>query len=155
MRANILAIALLLLPGVAVARDLPSGGLTLDEIMAWLQNDVHVPAAYDTSSDGTKNIKVSVDGGNFHIYTYDCKGGDRCGSLQFSAGYDTKGAWSPGPMNDWNRDNRWVHAYVDKVNDPWIEYDVDLTPGGTYELLGDELGIWRDSVSNFRKFIKW
>ncbi len=30
MRANILAIGLLLLPGVAAARDLPTGGLTLE-----------------------------------------------------------------------------------------------------------------------------
>ncbi len=34
-----------------------------------------------------------------------------------------------------------MRAYVDKVNDPWLEYDVDLTPGGSYELLKDEFGI--------------
>ena len=35
------------------------------------------------------------------------------------------------------------------------EYDVDLTPGGSYELLKDEFGIWQDSLGRFRKFINW
>ena len=56
-------------------------------------------------------------------------------------------------MNDWNRDNRWARAYVDKVNDPWLEYDVDLTPGGTYEMLNDEFAIWRDTLGRFHKIV--
>ena len=58
-------------------------------------------------------------------------------------------------MNDWNMNKRWVRAYVDKENDPWVEYDVDLAPGGTYEGLKDQFGIWQDALSHFRKFIGW
>ena len=52
-------------------------------------------------------------------------------------------------MNEWNRDNRWARGYYDSVNDPWVEYDVDLTPGGTYELLDDEFATWRSTLTRF------
>ena len=155
MKATILARAatLALLPGAAAARDLPAGGMTLDEIAAWL-HDQGLTAEVQTADNGAKSIYSSIGGSNFHIYQYDCKEA-RCGSLQFSSGFDTKGAFNADKMNGWNRDNRSAHAYVDKVNDPWVEFDVDLTPGGSYELLNDELGIWHQSLDNFRKYINW
>jgi hypothetical protein len=88
------------------------------------------------------------------VGTYDCKEG-RCASLQFSVGFATKGASGAGPMNDWNRKNRWVRAYADDVNDPWLAYDVDLSPGGTYENLDDQFGVWRDALGRFTKYINW
>lgn len=136
-----------------MAKSLPANGMTIDDIASWLQSEGY-KAQIQTAQDGTKNVYSSSDGQNFHIYQYDCKNG-RCGSLQFSVGFNTKGAFTGDKMNDWNRDNRWARAYVDKVNDPWLEYDVDLEPGGTYELLNDEFGIWRDSLNHFRKFINW
>ena len=147
------AAALALIPGAALAKDLPAGGLTLEEIATWLQGEGY-KAEIQTADDGSRNIYSSSDGGNFHIDTYDCKEG-RCGSLQFSVGFATKGASGAGPMNDWNRKNRWTHAYADDVNDPWLAYDVDLSPGGTYEMLDDQFGIWRDAVIRFRKYINW
>ena len=152
--AGVAALAIGLCAGPAAAKNLPAGGMTIDDIAAWLQSEGY-KAQIQTSNDGTKNIYSSSNGQNFHIYQYDCKNGNRCGSLQFSVGFNTKGAFNGDKMNDWNRDNRWVRAYVDKVNDPWLEYDVDLEPGGTYELLNDEFGIWRDSLDHFRKFINW
>jgi hypothetical protein len=135
------------------AKDLPEGGLTLGEVASWL-TDAGYQAKVETDNDGTRNIASSADGGNFHIYLYDCKD-DRCGSLQFSSGFDTKGAWDTAKMNEWSRTKRWARAYVYKVNDPWLEYDVDLTPGGTYEMLNDEFDIWKQSLTNFRKYINW
>lgn len=81
---------------------------------------------------------------------FDCKD-DRCGSFQFSVGFATHGKFDVSHMNDWNRDSRWCRGYFDNVNDPWIEYDIDLTPGGTYELLDDEFATYRNSVSRFVK----
>ncbi len=151
--AGIAALAIVSFSDAALAKDLPANGMTLDDIQAWLQSEGY-KAKVDTANDGTRSIESSADGQNFHIYQYDCKE-KRCGSFQFSVGFNTKGAFNPEKMNDWNRDNRWVRAYVDKVNDPWLEYDIDLTPGGTYELLNDEFAIWRDSLGRFRKYINW
>ena len=149
--AGVAALALGLFSNAAAARDLPAGGMTLDDIASWLQSAGY-KAEIQTTDDGTRNIYSGAEGSNFHIYQYDCKG-TRCGSLQFSVGFSTKGAFGAEPMNEWNRHNRWVRAYSDKVDDPWLEFDVDLTPGGTYELLNDEFAIWRDSLRRFRKQI--
>jgi hypothetical protein len=145
--------ALSLAPSSALAKDLPDGGMTLEEVAAWMKGE-GLPAEIKTGKDGAQTVASSLGGANFQVYPYDCKGG-RCGSIQFAAGFDTKGAYGPAPINDWNRDNRWTRAYSDKVNDPWLEMDFDLTPGGTYELLDDELAIWRSAIERFRKFIKW
>ena len=144
-------LALALVSNAASAKDLPAGGMTINDLVGWLQGQGY-KAEVQTAKDGTKNIYSAAEGSNFHIYQYDCKNG-RCGSLQFSVGFDTKGCFGPGPMNDWNRDNRWARAYVDKVNDPWLEYDVDLTPGGTFEMLNDEFTIWRDTLGRFHKIV--
>ena len=143
----------LLAPGAAQAKDLPDGGMTLEEIVSWMKAE-GLPAEIKTADDGSRTITSSFDGATFHVYVYDCKDA-RCGSLQFSEGFDTKGAWGPDPINTWNRENRWTRAYADKVNDPWIEEDVDLTPGGTYEILDDQLAIYRAALKKFRAYIKW
>ena len=41
-------------------------------------------------------------------------------------------------MNDWNSTKRWAKAYVDDKDDPWLQMDVDLSPGGTEEGLNDQ-----------------
>lgn len=141
------AVAALVLGEPALARNIPKGGLTLEQVATWLQ-DAGYRAEIQTEN-GKRNIRSGSDGYNFHISMYDCKGGEVCGSFQFWVGFDTKGAFTADRINTWNRDNRWVRAYIDKVNDPWLEMDIDLTPGGTYELLDDEFAIWRDSLKRF------
>ena len=58
-------------------------------------------------------------------------------------------------MNDFNRDNRWVKAYVDSKDDPWIEMDIDLYPGGTKEGLDDQFTVFHDLLVSFKKYISW
>ncbi len=147
--AGAAALALSFFSMPAVARDIPNGGLTLEQIAGWLQAAGY-KAEIRTEPDGKRNIYSGAEGGGFHVSQYDCKG-NICGSLQFWVGFDTKGAFTADRINNWNRDNRWVRAYVDKVNDPWLEMDVDLTPGGTYENLDDEFAIWRDALRRFKQ----
>ncbi len=147
------ALAWMVSAGGAMARDLPEHGMTIDELASWLK-DAGYSAIIQNEDDGSQSIYSSVDNQNFHIYVYDCKNG-RCASIQFSSGFNTKGAFNAKKINDWVKQNRWARAYVDKSNDPWVEYDVDLAPGGTYEMLNDEFGIWQDSLKHFRKFIGW
>lgn len=139
--------SLALLCGAASARDIPAGGLTLEQVQTWLQAAGY-KAEIQTNSSGERNIYSAAEGTGFHIYMYDCKKG-LCGSMEFSVGFNTKGAFNAVQMNTWNRKNRWVRAYIDDVNDPWLEYDIDLTPGGTYELLNDQFTIWRGQLKKF------
>jgi hypothetical protein len=147
------ALALAVLPNAASAKAIPAGGVTIGEIQAWLQGEGY-KAAVQKANDGSAYLASAADGQDFNIYFYDCKSG-RCGSVQFSEGFNTKGAFNAAKMNQFNAGSRWVRAYVDKVNDPWVELDVDLTPGGSYELLDDEFAIWRERLAAFRKYINW
>ena len=149
LMATILALGLL--PSAAAARDLPAKGMTIEEVAAWLQGEGY-KAQIQTNKDGTRNIYSSAEGSNFHIFFYDCKQ-DRCGSMQFSTGISTKGAFPAQRVNDWAAKSRWIRAYADKVNDPWMEYDVDLSPGGSYEMLNDEFAIWRNGLTRFSAFV--
>ncbi len=57
----------------AGAKEIPSGGVTYQDVMTWLQG-----AGYQAKLEGTgdgQNIMSSADGGPFHIYLYDCKAG--------------------------------------------------------------------------------
>lgn len=146
------AVTFSLFSTLAVAKDLPAGGMTLEEVQKWLQDEGY-KAEFYTLKDGGRAVASSSDGYTWKIYMYDCNPDGRCGSMQFAMGLDTKGAFNVEKMNSWNKDNRWARAYVDNVNDPWLEYDIDLTPGGTYELLNDEFGTWRMSVKHFHAFL--
>ncbi|HTZ36936.1 MAG TPA: YbjN domain-containing protein [Stellaceae bacterium] len=135
----------------APAKDLPKAGMTVDDVVGWLQGAGY-QAKLVTDKNGRKTVTTAAEGTEFHVGFYDCKD-ERCGSIQFYAGFDTKGALNPKRINEWNRQKRWGRAYVDDINDPWIEMDVDLTPGGTYELLNDEFATWRSTLSGFKQFI--
>lgn len=147
--AGAAALALTLISGAATARDIPAGGFTTDDVVAWLQGQGY-QAQVVTDKDGKSHVSSATDGVGFGVYLYDCKDG-RCGSLQFVAGFETHGKFDIAHMNDWNRDSRWARGYYDNANDPWVELDVDLTPGGTYELLNDELLTWNSTLDRFIK----
>jgi hypothetical protein len=141
------ALAFMLTSSVASARDIPPGGFTVDDTVAWLQGAGYT-AQVVAGSDGTSHITSFTEGVKFGVYLFDCKEG-RCGSIQFSAGFATHGKFDISQMNEWNSKHRWGRGYYDSTNDPWVEMDVDLTPGGTYELLGDELATWNTTLANF------
>jgi hypothetical protein len=145
--AVVAAMVLLLASSVASARDIPAAGVTVEDVVIWLQNEGHTTQVV-TSSDGKRHIKTSTAGVEFSVYLFDCTEG-RCGSIQFAAGFATHGKFDISRLNEWNTKKRWGRAYHDNSNDPWVEMDVDLTPGGTYELLHDELMTWNKTLADF------
>jgi hypothetical protein len=154
MRHTFIGAAMLMLAlttGMAAAKDLPAGGMTGQDVADWLQSQGY-RAEIGTADNGRPKVASATQGTSFYVRFYDCQG-DRCASIQFTAGFDTKGAYSVDKANDWNTANRWVTSSMDKENDPWISQDIDLSPGGTYELLNDELKVWSDSVGRFMKTI--
>jgi hypothetical protein len=146
--AAAMALATLLAPGPASAKDLPDGGFTTADVVAWLQASGDQAQLVPAHDGIDTHVQALVDGREFGVYMFDCKD-DRCGSIEFSAGWPTHGTFDTSRMNKWNRENRWARGYFDTTNDPWVEMDVDLTPGGTYELLDDELGTWMTALKRF------
>jgi Putative bacterial sensory transduction regulator len=152
MRAGIAgaaALALMLVSGAVSARDIPAAGFTMNDVVAWLQGRGY-KAEIVTAADGRQHVSSESKGVKFRVYLFDCKG-VACASMKFSAGFATHGKFDTSQMNAWNRDSRWARGYFDNVNDPWVEYDVDLTPGGSYELLDDEFDTWNATLERFIK----
>jgi hypothetical protein len=133
----------------AQAKDIPSDGMSYEDVAIWLKGRGY-QAQIATDSLGNKIVKTTVDGNPFSVYMFDCKN-DRCGSIQFAFGpRSQKGGFDLKRLNEWNKVKRWSRAYVNP--DLWIEGDFDLTPGGSYELLNDNLDTWLKSMTESKTF---
>ena len=136
---------LMLMP--ALARDLPADGMTLEQVAAWLKGH-NVPADVTRDSvNGDSYILSEYRGIKFGVYLYNCLNG-KCRSLQYSTG------WGDAPIplekvNAWNRDHRFLRVYRNERNELFGEYDIGLTPGGSYEMLDGTLMRWYVLVDNF------
>lgn len=114
--------SLALAPALAAAKDLPAGGMTIEDVISWLQ-DAGYQAKVITNTDASRTITSAAEGSAFHIDLHDCNGDTRCASRELFTGFDTHGAFNTEKMSEWNSRNRWVRASVDNTDDPWIEMD--------------------------------
>lgn len=128
---------------------IPVGGFTTDDVVAWLQSAGYA-AKVVMGDSGKPHVSSFTQGTPFHVFMHDCQG-DRCASVRFAAGFATHGKFDISQMNDWNVNARWCRGYYDSVNDPWLEMDVDLHPGGTYESLNDQFAAWDNTLARFIK----
>ena len=137
----------------AAAAEIPAGGLTIREVAKWLQ-DAGYKAELKSGDRGSSYIRSAAEGTNFSIFLYDCKA-ERCASLQFYAAFDKDKPMDLKVVNAWNRDSRFLKAYLDEEGDPVIEYDASVSPGGTYEALDDDFAVWTASLGKFKTHIGW
>lgn len=135
------------LPVTAPMHPIPDGGLTIEEVAAWLEGEGY-SVNFVTGESGRRHIVTKSQGSPLNIFQGDCKG-ERCASLEFASGFDTHGQFDTSHINAWNYDNRWCRAYYDDVKDPWLRMNVDLWPGGTYEALSERLAIWNRTLGRF------
>ena len=135
------------LPAPALMHPIPDGGLTLEEVIAWLQSGGYA-AKVVTREDGKRHIESWSQGTLFNIFTPGCQSG-RCGSLELVFAFSSKGKFDVSRLNEWNSDVPWGKAYYDTVNDPCLDMDISLSPGGTFESLNDQFGTWNNVLSTF------
>lgn len=143
------AIALLALNApLAHAGPLPSAGLTASEAAAWL-NGSSLTASIQKDKDGEDYVKVAGPiNWDFNLYDCDKVAPIHCKSVQFSAGWT--GTYTQDAGNAWNRDWRYLKSFVTEDGKAiWVQYDVALTTGMTYEELNQHLARWRDRVVTF------
>ena len=91
MRMMSAGLSLAFLAGVAAfapaqAGPLPEGGVTANEV-AGVMRAMKLPVEQTTDRQGDPLILSAISGRKFGVYFYQCQGG-RCGSIQFSAGFD-------------------------------------------------------------------
>jgi hypothetical protein len=97
---------------------------------------------------GESIVSSSIDGVNFDIYFFACSG-ERCASMQFAAGWTPLAKATPEAVNTWNREKRYVRAYLDKSNNLWGEYDVDLT-ASPYPQMHKALARFDSQITDFK-----
>lgn len=139
----------------AKPKPIPAEGVTMEEVAAWLQSGGYQAQLKKTDA-GEPYIASGAEGVNFDVYLDDCKA-KKCTSIEFTAGFTLDGGLKGGPakINEWNRDKRWVRAYIDKDNDPWAEMDISVTPGRTWDAVDDDFATWRVMLDHFKTFIGW
>ena len=134
-------------PSLSPMRAIPDGGLTIEEMAAWLEGEGYA-VKFVTGESGKRHIETNTQGSPLNIFFGDCKG-ERCAVLEFAAGFSTHGKFDISQINGWNYDNRWCRAYYDSDKDPWLKMNIDLSPGGTYEALSDRFEIWNRTLGRF------
>jgi hypothetical protein len=134
-------------PPAASLHAIPDGGLTLEEVVAWLQSGGY-SAKVVTAESGKRHIITNSHGTPFDIFTPGCESG-RCSSIELVVAFACKGKFDESQLNQWNREIPWCKAYYDSVNDPSLDMDIALSPGGTYESLNDQFLTWNSVLGKF------
>lgn len=150
MRGLVLAAAVMW-SGAAMAGALPEGGVTAGEV-ADVMRAMKLAVDRTTDSKGQPLILSAISGRKFGVYFYQCEGG-RCGSIQFSAGFEGTASVPMVKVMEWNRTKRFGRAFVDGGT-LFVEMDMDVERGATTEALANNLERWEAVVAQFPKFFE-
>jgi hypothetical protein len=151
MIAAAAAVAAMLAGGAASAGNLPTGGVTAQEVASALQAKGY-QAEIGRDSGGDPMISSALDGSSYKILFYNCKSG-RCASIQFATAFDMKNGLTLAKVNSWNREKRFGRAYLDDEMDPFVEYDVDMERGATNEAITNAIDVWAAVVPAFKTYV--
>lgn len=147
------AAASLLFAGSAQAQAVPEGGLTAQEVAAWLQGQ---GLEVQVGSGEQPSVSTGANGVSWDVAGFDCVEG-RCSSWQFSAGF-LMDALAPDAINSWNRDWRFLkaHAFPHEGGVAALaQYDVLIVPGTTYEGLTEHMIVFATFAPRFGEHIGW
>lgn len=134
----------------ALSGSIPEGGVTRQEVVHWLAGHGMTATIHDDSANRT--IVSSTTGDiNFDIYFYDCKS-DRCGAIQYAAGWTSMRLGTADKVNDWDSGNRFLRSYINQSG-VWAEYDLEVAHGATWELLDQSLERFSSSIVTFKTFM--
>ena len=126
------------------------------QVVMKAMQDFGLVATLDKDSQGDPKISSRVSDTKFSVYFYGCENNDNCSSVLIKAGYDLNNGISALKINEWNREKRFVKAYIDDEGDPFIEMDVNLAYDGVgNKNFEDTLDWWRLLVEDFEEFIDW
>lgn len=144
----VLTLAAAALPGSAAATPV-TGGITRAEMAEHLQT-LGYEIKLEADWKGLDIIKTNAVGVNFDVYFLDCDGG-RCQSIQFAAGWTTTNKPSPDAVNAWNRDKRFIRAYLTEDGGAlYGEMDLHVAPASSTEQIDEYLRLWKVMLPDFK-----
>jgi hypothetical protein len=145
------AAALVVTHQAADAKPFPQAGVTREEIIDYLKTQ-GLTATQQPDHNNRKILKTSIDGVNFDVYFFDCDDKDeRCSSIQFAAGWSLVSPVDQEKLNGWNKDKRWMRAYLTGDNKQALygEMDIIVGPGST-ETLDNYVATWKVALPQFK-----
>jgi hypothetical protein len=141
----------------AFSRPVPTGKITTANprsIVAALQERGY--KAVLAMEDGKPYVESAANGGRFFIYLQNCKEKRDCQDVIFTSSYEKKAA-DPVKLeaiNDFNLNNRWARAYLNKDGGPVLEMDVLFTDQVVdKKMFGEAIDIWAEMLTTFHKTI--
>ena len=146
------AAAILSLANPAWSEALTDGGVNADQVVKVLQ-DRGFQALVGKDSQGNPKIHSSAEGSGFDVYFYSCKHAPLCASLQFSSSYHVDGGMKLETINGWSAKTRFGRAYLDEVQDPFVEMDLDVEHGYTTEAISNNVDTWLAVRTSFLAMI--
>ena len=116
--------------------------------------DLGYRALLEVDGDGDPMIRSSVGGTQFAVVFYGCSDThDHCDILLFKAGYELNEKVGMEVINQWNATRLFGRAYLDDVNDPWIELVLNVHGGVTRKQFEKTFEWWESSVGEFEQQI--
>lgn len=140
--------------GLGMAQPALAQNITADpDSIASVIRDKGFQVQVSTDDDGDPMIRADGKGYKFTVFFYGCTASHDCTTLGLYSGWTGSSA-DVNKVNEWNRENRFGRAYIDKEGDPVIEMDIDLDDGGmSRPLFEDHIEFWMSLMSHFAKHI--
>jgi len=128
-----------------------SVGLTPAEVRAWL-TEKGATVDEPQTIEGQTLLRVNDGSANWLIFFYGCDAAGRCQDIQFAANV-VAGGLSLERINAWNREQRFVKAYLqsnlDGTPSAVLQFDVLLQPGLGAEQMNDPTVVWLELLARF------
>lgn len=138
-------------PAARPAAQDPVLGLTPAEVRAWLMAK-GATVEEPRTVEGQTLLQVNDGTTNWLIFFYGCDATGRCQDIQFAANV-VAGGLSLDRINAWNREQRFVKAYLqsnlDGTPSAVLQFDVLLQPGLDAEQLNDPTVVWLELLARF------
>ncbi|MFW2343039.1 YbjN domain-containing protein [Brevundimonas sp.] len=126
-------------------------GLTPAEVRAWLI-EKGATVEEPRTIEGQTLLRVNDGSTNWLIFFYGCDATGRCQDIQFAANI-VAGGLSLDRINAWNREQRFVKAYLqtnpDGSSAAVLQFDVLLQPGLDVEQMNDPTVVWLELLARF------
>ena len=133
--------------GKPAAAAAPAGGaITLASVEALLRELGADPQA-NTRKDGVPYFEFALDGRKTALALYGCTPGP-CAQALLHTGFRIGKKPDLQAINDWNREQRFVRAYLDRDGDPTVESDL-VVAGAETAALREWIATWRRQVPQF------
>lgn len=135
-------------PVVSVGQE---AGLTPAEVRTWLI-EKGATVEEPRTIEGQTLLRVNDGSTNWLIFFYGCDATGRCQDIQFAANI-VAGGLSLERINAWNREQRFVKAYlqsnVDGTPSAVLQFDVLLLAGLGVDQLNDPTVVWLELLGSF------